>query len=89
MEDELLDTVTTDINPKDTGGESVLLRTKIYANGDPGGIFINQEFTINSYCNRATFDLVGAVLTPDILRKMANDLEEAMCKAKAKTIVNV
>jgi hypothetical protein len=68
-------------NPQDNGGESLSLRTDICSNGDPGGIFLNQEISLQSYCNSATFNLAGATLTPELLRKLADELEAAMVKA--------
>jgi hypothetical protein len=75
-------------NPRDNGGESLVLVTTIYDNGDaaaglPGGIYTNQELTLNSYCNAASFNLLGAPITPDDLRKLANELDEALIKARA------
>lgn len=71
-------------NPQDNGGESLVLTTDIIANGDPGVVFTNQELTLQSYCNGASFDLVGAPLTPENLRRLANELDEVLAKARAK-----
>lgn len=63
------------------GGESLILTTKYIANGDPitesGGVYINQTLTLHSYCNSASFDLYGIILTPEVLRELANKLESA------------
>lgn len=69
-------------NEEDNGGESLVLTTEFYDNGDYAhglnqGIFINQELTLNSYCNNATFNLVGVTLNPTILRQLADELEKA------------
>ena len=67
-------------NEEDNGGESVSLITKFIGNGDPvtrkDGVYLNQELTLNSYCNHATFHLSGCSLTPENLRHLANELEE-------------
>lgn len=77
-------------DPNNRGGESLLLVTNFIDNGDykaglgDTGIFLNQELTLHSYCNSATFNLCGTPLTPENLRKLANELESAMIEAKAK-----
>lgn len=76
-------------NSQDNGGESLNLTTSIFANGDPGGIFMTQELTLQSYCNAATFCLHGTMISPELLRRLANELDEAMVKAKAKVLNEV
>lgn len=73
-------------NPRDNGGETLMLTTDIYHNGDSGekGIYYNQEITLLSYCNSASLNLYGASITPDMLRKLANELESANIKAAQK-----
>lgn len=61
-------------NQEDNGGESLTLITKFIDNGD-SEYYAVQELTLNSYCNSATFNLQGAALNPDNLRKLANELE--------------
>ena len=71
-------------NDRDNGGESLSLKTDMYTNGDDegqAGIYLNQELTLQSYCNSATISLVGAVLTPTKLRELANQLESELIKA--------
>jgi hypothetical protein len=67
-------------NEDDNGGESLSLTTKFIANGDPitdkDGVYLNQELSLQSYCNASTFHLYGALLTPEDLRKLANELEQ-------------
>ena len=72
-------------NPKDNGGESLCLVTEFFDNGDDPktGIYTNQKLSLQSYCNSAEFQLIGAALTPDNLRKLANELESELIKAKA------
>lgn len=73
-------------NPDDNGGEAVCLTTKFFDNGDSGGqgIYMEQELTLHSYCNMASFQLGSAVFTPAKLRELANQLEQAenMCRIK-------
>lgn len=72
-------------NPKDNGGEQLILTTTFIANGDENGVFMNQELSLQSYCNSASFSLCGAIMTPDLLRELANQLDAELIKAKAKT----
>lgn len=66
-------------NPKDNSGESLSLVTNFIANGDKitknEGVYINQELTLQSYCNACSFNLIGAAITPEVLRQLANELE--------------
>lgn len=68
-------------NPGDNGGESLMLTTVFVPNGDPGVVCPEQTLTLQSYCNSASFNLVGAPMTPDILRQLANELEKAEIQA--------
>lgn len=82
--DRVLATHTISLNPEDNGGEVILLNTLFYANGDPitekTGVYITQEVTMHSYCNSASFNLIGAHFTPEFLRKWANELEQTRNK---------
>lgn len=67
-------------NKKDNGGETLSLAIEYIDNGDaaaglPNGIYMNQELSLQSYCNSASFNLVGAQLTPENLRELANLME--------------
>ena len=62
-------------NEEDNGGEQLILTTIVY-DDKVGGIFFNQELTLGSYCNSASFNLTGAQITPKLLRELANQLEE-------------
>lgn len=68
---------------KNRGGEALLLTTEFIDNGDnaENSIFLNQQLTLHSYCNSATFNLCGTPLTPEVLRKLANELEIAKIQA--------
>lgn len=90
-EDKLLKTCCTAVDEDNIGGESLLLTTKIFSNGDPikikngkivSGIYLNQELTLQSYSNSASFNLVGTVFTPSILRRMADELEKEINSIK-------
>ncbi len=70
-------------NPLDNGGESLTLITEFTDNGDRT-IFYNQTLSLQSYSNSASFELYGIAMTPQILRKLANELEKEILKAKKK-----
>lgn len=71
-------------NQSDNGGQHLVLVTKWYPNGDPGGTFTNQEIVLYSYCNSASINLSGTSINPENLRKLADELEEAQKKAHNK-----
>jgi hypothetical protein len=72
-------------NPKDNGGESLMLITDYFDNGDDNKfLFTNQELTLQSYCNSATLQLMGANLTPAVLRQLANELESKQIQIEAE-----
>lgn len=74
---ELVTTHRFSFNPFDNGGEQIYLITKVYDNGDEkDNIYFNQELKLQSYCNSASFNLVGAVLTSKLLRQMADEMEQ-------------
>lgn len=81
--DRLLNNHTFVFNPSENGGESLSLHTKIHSNGDPGknGIYLNQILTLMSYCNSASFNFLGFMITPEVLRKLADELEVALKEA--------
>lgn len=72
-------------NKNDNGGESLVLSTKMFSNGDPDGVYYEQEISLQSYCNSATLHLVGASITPALLRKLADELEALEQEAKELT----
>jgi len=61
-------------NPQDNGGEALSLVTDFIGNGD-GEIYTSQELTLHSYCNAATFILIGSPITSNSLRKLADELD--------------
>jgi hypothetical protein len=91
MSDKLLHRHVFCFNEEDNGGESLTLKTEFYDNGDaaaglPAGIYTNQELSLMSYGNSASFNLSGAAFTPELLRQLANELESAMIKAEAAVV---
>lgn len=82
MQDKILGRHAFSFNERSNGGEGLTLLTTFIANGDPGGVIINQELTLQSYSNAATFTLIGATLTPSVLRDLANQLEVELIKAR-------
>lgn len=68
-------------NKEDNGGEAILLKTEFLANGDPGEFYINQELSLQSYGNSASFNFGGGPLTPEILRQLADELDDANMQA--------
>ena len=83
--DKLLKRHAFCFNKETNGGEALTLVTKMFANGDPNGVYWNQELTLHSYCNSASINLYGPALTPKLLRELANQLEFADIEAKAMT----
>ena len=75
-------------NPEDNGGESLIISTKFIWNGDDppfkDAIYSNQEISLMSYGNSASFNLSGCELTPKNLRELANQLEVEYNKVVAK-----
>jgi hypothetical protein len=69
-------------NPKDNGGEQLVLTTKFIYNGD--NICTEQELTLLSYCNSASFKLYTAPMTADKLRELANQLDKTMSEITIK-----
>lgn len=76
-------------SPSECNNQLSLL-TKFIANGDPitssDGIFLNQYLTLDGEANNATLNLFIAQFTPDELRRLANELESAEAKIRAKFV---
>ena len=97
QDDILHEQVINMSNESGLGGEGLSLHVKFIDNGDKieynkdgevenNGIFMNQEISLQSYCNSASIKLFGNPLTPDMLREMANQLEKAEIAAAYKKI---
>lgn len=81
MSKKVRDNLSFVFNPEDNGGESLTLTTQFFNNGDPGEVYMNQELSLQSYCNSASINLVGVQVTPDSLRELANLLDKALVEA--------
>lgn len=69
------------LNPVDNGGESLMLSTDFFDNGDDitkecDGIYSNQTLTLCSYSNSASLNFYCKMLNPQNLRALANKLEQ-------------
>lgn len=73
--DKLLKSHSFTFNPNDNGGEALTLTTKFYDNGG-GEVYVNQELSLMSYCNSASFNLCGTQITSGSLRELANQLDK-------------
>jgi len=62
-------------NKQDNGGEQLILTTIAYQYED-GTVFTNQEISLQSYGNSASINLFSAGLDSQILRLLANELDE-------------
>jgi len=63
------------VNPNDNGGEQCYIITKIGEDENNVNTINSQEIHLNSYCNSVQLNLFTAILTPEFLRKMADDIE--------------
>lgn len=82
--DQVLQRHVFEVNPQSNGGEGLMITTEFIGNGDPitptEGVYITQEISLQSYCNSATFNLTTMALTPEVLRRLANELEQTQNK---------
>lgn len=71
------------VNPDSNGGETLRFETSYMDNEDPNddNVILNQKIVLCSYCNEASFNLYGAILTPNKLRELADFIEKDMLKA--------
>jgi hypothetical protein len=79
-----------DFSPYLNGGESLTLLTTFLFDGDPEP-YLYQELCLNSYGNRAMFSLGSIMLTPEILRKLADELDKEISKnnEEAKKLLSI
>lgn len=68
-------------NPDDNSGESLTLVTNFHFQ-DNKSYQYSQSLDLQSYGNSASFCLCGAQLTPENLRKLANELDKACIQAQ-------
>lgn len=70
-------------NEEDNGGESLILQTQYFDNGDgPDGVYGVQQLTLGSYGNSATFNLGTDMLNPETLRRLADQLDAVLYTAR-------
>ena len=93
MTEKLINRHTFIFNKGDNGGEQLILTTTFFADVDdngnyvePGNVYRNDELSLQSYCNSASFNLYCSSLTPAILRELADSLEQATNDAKQMTL---
>lgn len=77
VDNQLFKTFVHTVNPKDNGGEHITITTNVYKNED-GSKYTDHVIGLESYCNSVSLNLCGAQITPQFLRKMAEDLEQAL-----------
>jgi hypothetical protein len=70
-------------NPRDNGGEALILTTEFYHALGGKEIFSNHEISLQSYGNEANFMLHSIDITPELLRALADQLEQAEMDAAA------
>jgi hypothetical protein len=90
MNDKPIHIHVYNINPYKNGGESIHFITEFYDNGDggsglPANVFYNQRIEMQSYSNSVSL-LLTDIVTPAMLRDMADQLEREL--DKSKTLVN-
>lgn len=68
-------------NPEDNDDEGFTLMTEYFSNGEVTGFTASHEFSLQSYGKYVSFLLSGVEITPEKLRKLADELEEARSKA--------
>jgi len=63
--------------------DSLTLETNFESNGDTGpeGVMMVQKLTLQGYGNSASFELFGTPLLPEVLHKLADELEDAFNRA--------
>jgi len=76
-------------NEKDNGGEAFSLVTDFWDNGDGvfRGLNTTQQLELNSYHNAAKFHLGGVEITPEKLRKLADELDTVIAQIKTETMM--
>ena len=74
-----------------TGGESLTVITSFFDTGDDKEVaedgikyYLNQDIVLASYGNSASINLGVAILTPQILRQLADEIENEWNKENTK-----
>lgn len=78
MRQKLVEVHVFCFNPHQNGGESFIL-SKIIDDGDDEPL-LEQQLILNSYGNSTTLNIPN--LTPQILRQLADELEQKLISAK-------
>lgn len=82
MAEDLIHRIVSIVNPEENGGEQVSIITEFYHTGDPrDDVLIFQKINLESYMNSVNMNL-GAVLTPEFLRNLADDIEQKKSELK-------
>lgn len=68
------------VNPNDNGGEQIHIVTDYVHDGYTG--WLEQSIELGSYKNTASLTITGDVLTPKMLRQLANELDEFLIKCE-------
>lgn len=79
MRQKLVEVHVFCFNPHQNGGESFILSSKIIDDGDDEPL-LEQQLILNSYGNSTTLNIPN--LTPQILRQLADELEQKLISAK-------
>ncbi len=81
--EKIVKTHSHNFNPRASSGESLVLYTHFWDNGDDT-CFHTQELILNSCCNSVTLDLRNVGLDPSDLRKLADELEQSRKDANSQ-----
>lgn len=88
MRDELVGRFNANLTPSSNGGEVLTLTVEYFSNGDPitktEGLYANQKLELHSYGNSAAFHLCGSTITPTLLRKLADQMEQHEGQLRSK-----
>ncbi len=83
MIDTFLTRHTFIFNKQDNGGEQLAFVSEVYDQGEgPTSIYLTQKIILNSYCNEVVIKLNGFTITPDLLRQLADELEQKIEKCQ-------
>jgi hypothetical protein len=78
-----IDKLVVEVGPHINGGESVLINTTFFDNGDDtNNILLNTRIDLQSYGNSASLGLCANPLTPEFLRDLANQIESKLNKLR-------
>ena len=81
---DLIDYHISPLNPADNSGESLILVTNYHYSGLKEKYFVNQELRLESYGTQASIKLGKIHITPRLLRRLADQMEQAEEKLSEK-----